>query len=100
MQCPVDVVEQAMLHDKPETILILAKAAKLSWITTKALLSFCIRQRRISSIEIERCLASFERLNFGYSSKNCRFLLKYVVPPDHPGPFSRAKWHSFPKVSQ
>ena len=35
---PVDVVEQAMLHDKPETIIILAKAAKLSWITTKALL--------------------------------------------------------------
>ena len=66
---PVDVVEQAMLHDKPETILILAKAAKLSWITTKALLSLCVRQRRISSIEIEQCLASFERLNFATAQK-------------------------------
>jgi uncharacterized protein (DUF2336 family) len=66
---PVDVVEQAMLHDKPETILILAKAAKLSWITAKALLSFCVRQRRISSIENDQCLASFERLNFATAQK-------------------------------
>jgi uncharacterized protein (DUF2336 family) len=66
---PVDVIEQAMLHDKPQTILILAKAAKLSWITTKALLSFCVRQGRISSIEIEQCLASFERLNFATAQK-------------------------------
>lgn len=66
---PVDVVEQAMLHDKPETILILSKAAKLSWITTKALLSFCLRKRRISSIEIDQCLASFERLNFATAQK-------------------------------
>src|SRR5579862_8401840 len=49
-----DVIEQAMLQDKPETILVLAKAAKLSWPTTKVLLSCCIRQRRISSGEIEQ----------------------------------------------
>ena len=66
---PVDVIEQAMLHDKPETILILAKAAKLSWSTTKALLSISVRQRRISSSEIEQCLASFERLNLGTAQK-------------------------------
>jgi uncharacterized protein (DUF2336 family) len=66
---PLDVVEQAMLHDKPETILILAKAAKLSWITTKALLSACVRQRGVSSIEIEQCHASFERLNFATAQK-------------------------------
>jgi uncharacterized protein (DUF2336 family) len=60
----VDVIQQAMLQDKPETILILAKATKLSWETTKALLSVCVRQRRILSIEIEQCLASFERLNY------------------------------------
>jgi hypothetical protein len=58
-----------MLHDKPETILILAKAAKLSWITTKALLTACVRKRRISSIEIEQCRASFERLNFATTQK-------------------------------
>ena len=65
----VDVIERAMLHDKPETILILAKAAKLSWSTTKAILSFPVRQRRISSVEIEQCLASFERLSFATAQK-------------------------------
>ena len=69
----VDVIERAMLHDKPETILILAKAAKLSWSTTKALLSVSVRQRPISPIEVERCLASFERLNFGTAQKIVNF---------------------------
>jgi hypothetical protein len=69
----VDVIQQAMLQDKPETILILAKAAKLSWPTTKTLLSFCIRHRRISSVEIEQCLASFERLNLATSLKIVEF---------------------------
>jgi len=59
----VDVVEQAMMQDQFDMILVLAKAAKLSWATTKGLLSFPIRQRRIASGEIEQCLASFERLN-------------------------------------
>ena len=69
----VDIIQQSMLQDKPETILIFAKAAKLSWITTKALLSFCIRQRRISSDEIEQCLASFERLNLATAQKIVQF---------------------------
>ena len=69
----VDVIQQAMLQDRPETILILAKAAKLSWPTTKALLSFCTRQRPISSVEIEQCLASFERLNFATAQKIVEF---------------------------
>jgi hypothetical protein len=62
-----------MTQDKPETILILAKAAKLSWTTTQALLSFCIRQRRISPGEIEQCLASFERLNLATAQKIVEF---------------------------
>jgi uncharacterized protein (DUF2336 family) len=69
----VDVIRQAMLQDKPETVLILAKAAKLSWSTTKALLSSCIRQRCISSGEIEQCLASFQRLNLGTAQKIVEF---------------------------
>jgi uncharacterized protein (DUF2336 family) len=68
-EVPVDVIQQAMLQDKPETILVIAKAAKLSWETTKALLSSCVRQRRISSIEIEQCLGSFGRLNYNTAQK-------------------------------
>ncbi len=60
---PVDVVEQALIQDQLDMILVLAKAAKLSWATTKILLSFPIRRRRVAPSEIEQCLASFERLN-------------------------------------
>jgi uncharacterized protein (DUF2336 family) len=59
---PVTVVEQAMIHQHSEMILVLAKAAGLSWAATKALLSFRARQRRIPANEIEQSLASFERL--------------------------------------
>jgi uncharacterized protein (DUF2336 family) len=68
----IDVIRQAILQDKPETILVLAKAAKLSWPTTKALLASC-RQGRLSSVEIEQCLASFERLNFATAQKIVEF---------------------------
>jgi uncharacterized protein (DUF2336 family) len=70
---PVDVIQQAMLQDKPETILILAKAAKLSRSTTKALLSSCIRQGRVSPAEVEQCLLGFERLNFATAQKIVEF---------------------------
>jgi uncharacterized protein (DUF2336 family) len=71
----IGVVEQAMIQEKPETLLILAKAAKLSWPTAKILLSFRARacQRAISSGEIEQCLASFERLNFSTAQKIIEF---------------------------
>ena len=69
----IDVIRQAILQDKPETILVLAKAAKLSWPTTKALLTSCCRQGRLSSVEIEQCLASFERLNFATAQKIVEF---------------------------
>lgn len=69
----VEIVEQAMIQDQSETILILAKAAKLSWATTKVLLSFRARQRPISSGEIEQYLASFERLNFSTAQQIIEF---------------------------
>jgi uncharacterized protein (DUF2336 family) len=58
----VEVAERAMIQDQTETILVLAKAARLSWMTTKALLSFRAQQQHISGGEIEQHLASFERL--------------------------------------
>lgn len=84
---PADVIEQTMTQDKPETILILAKAAKLSWKTTKALLSFCIRQRRISPGEIEQCLASFERLNLATAQKIVEFYKIRRATGSTPRPF-------------
>jgi len=80
----IDVIQQAMLQDKPETILVLAKAAKLSWPTTKDLLSSC-RQGRLSSREIEQCLASFERLNFATAQRIVEFYkIRHVTGSTRP----------------
>jgi uncharacterized protein (DUF2336 family) len=61
-ELPIEVVERAMIHDRPETILIIAKAADMSWLCAKSIL--CLRAAKcgISIGEMEQCLASFERL--------------------------------------
>ncbi len=69
----IEVVEQAMFQERPETMLVLAKAAKLSWPTTKILLTFRARRQAIASGEIEQCLASFERLKFSTAQKIIEF---------------------------
>ena len=70
---PVGVVEQAIIQNQPETILVLAKAAKLSWATTKILLALFAREARISTGEIGQYLASFERLNVSTAQKIVEF---------------------------
>ncbi len=83
---PVEVVEQALIQDQLDMILVLAKAAKLSWATTKILLSFPMRQRRIASGEIEQCLASFERLNVATAEHIIEFYrLRHANGPSRPG---------------
>jgi len=69
----VEVVERAMIQDQTETILVLAKAAGLSWMTTKELLLFRAQQQRISAGELEQHLASFERLSVGTARQIIEF---------------------------
>jgi uncharacterized protein (DUF2336 family) len=70
---PVEVVEQALIEDQSETILILAKAAKLSWATAKTLLSYRARRRGLASGKIEQNLASFERLKLSTAQQIIAF---------------------------
>jgi uncharacterized protein (DUF2336 family) len=60
---PDRLVEQAFIEDQTETILILAKAAGLSWLTAKALLKLCEKRRGSSAID-KSSRASFDGLNF------------------------------------
>jgi len=59
---PVDVVERALLDDDAEMIMILAKAAKMSWATTRALLSAC-HGAHISEQDAERALKNFSSIS-------------------------------------
>ncbi len=75
-ELPIEVVERAMIHDRPETILIIAKAAEISWLGAKSIL--CLRATKcgISISEMEQCLASFERLKPSTAKQIVRFYRK------------------------
>jgi uncharacterized protein (DUF2336 family) len=59
---PIEVVETAMLEDRPDMILILARTAGLSWSTVKAILLLRTSDRGLSALDLENALKSFERL--------------------------------------
>jgi uncharacterized protein (DUF2336 family) len=70
---PVELVERAMKQEGVEMILIIAKAAALSWPTVKAILCARTGGRPISGGEIAHCLASYERLKSTTAQEIVRF---------------------------
>jgi uncharacterized protein (DUF2336 family) len=60
---PVELVERALLDEGGDMVLILAKAARCSWVTTKELLLMFAAQRSISPSDLSSAYASFERLS-------------------------------------
>lgn len=59
---PLNFVEQAMVRDKSETLMVLAKAAGLSWSTAQDILRLRAENGVIPPSEIIHRLARFERL--------------------------------------
>ena len=59
---PVEHVELAMAGDRPETVLILAKAIGASWPTVKLILGMRRGQHSVSDRELDQCLGTYSRL--------------------------------------
>lgn len=59
---PGDAVERALLNPRAEAVLIIAKAAALSSITTEALVRLCAGERGMSAEHVAATLAKFNRL--------------------------------------
>ena len=59
---PSDVVERALLNPRADVVLVIAKAAGLSSITTEALLRLCAADRGMSGEDIAQALTKFNRL--------------------------------------
>jgi uncharacterized protein (DUF2336 family) len=59
---PIGLVERAFVQKQTEQILVLAKAINLSWVTTVALLLLRAGVSRSSPQQLDRCFASFSRL--------------------------------------
>jgi uncharacterized protein (DUF2336 family) len=61
-ELPIETVDQAMAQDRPDAVLIMAKAIGLSSDTVKAILRMRAGKRGISPGELEQCLETVSRL--------------------------------------
>jgi uncharacterized protein (DUF2336 family) len=59
---PVEEADRAMVDDRPDAIVLLAKAAGLSWPAAKAILRMRAGARGISPGELDQCHETFSRL--------------------------------------
>jgi uncharacterized protein (DUF2336 family) len=73
-ELPIDAVERAIVHDRVESILIIAKALGLSWNTVKAIMMLRTADKGgLSKYELENYLALFTRLK----QETARQVLKF-----------------------
>lgn len=70
---PLDVIERAMLEDQGELIFILAKAAGLSWPTTRSVALLSIAGRWSSLNDMEQARYNFERMHMDTAKRVIRF---------------------------
>ena len=59
---PVDAVERAMVMDREEAILIVAKAIDLSWPTARSILSLCAGKNSVSPETVEKCRSLYNNM--------------------------------------
>ena len=59
---PIEAVNRAMTHERPDAVLVLARAAELSTSTVAAILRMRADARGISPGELQQCLANYSQL--------------------------------------
>jgi Uncharacterised protein conserved in bacteria (DUF2336) len=57
-----EIVLNAMRQERPDAIIMIARAAGLTWPTAKAILLLCARNCPHVALDLERSLAAFTRL--------------------------------------
>jgi uncharacterized protein (DUF2336 family) len=73
---PVELVERGLLDENPDILLILAKAAGCSRLTTKALMLMRVAGRGMSAHDIEAALTSFDRLSAPTANRIINYYVK------------------------
>ena len=61
-RCPIEVAERAVLNENPGVVQIVAKAARCTWATVKALLLMRAANRSMSKADLDRARENYERL--------------------------------------
>jgi uncharacterized protein (DUF2336 family) len=82
---PIEIVERALVQDSAEPVLILAKAAGLSWGAAKAILQLRAGQHGLSPEECERSLSNFTKLK----SATAQYVVRYQRMRANVGAFNQ-----------
>jgi uncharacterized protein (DUF2336 family) len=69
----VETIEGSMTHERIETALVFVKAGGLSRATAKSVLHLCVDAARLAQTDIDKGLASFDRLKSATAQELVRF---------------------------
>jgi uncharacterized protein (DUF2336 family) len=75
---PIEVVDRAMVHERPDAVLVMAKAVEMSVPTVQAILRMRAGTRGISPGELQQCLATFSRLKPATARQIIKFRDKHT----------------------
>jgi hypothetical protein len=78
---PIDIIERAMVQDRADTILIVAKAGGLSWPTAKSLLTLSAGKTAISPYALNQHQSVFNRIKRSTAQQIIGFLRKPLEGP-------------------
>jgi uncharacterized protein (DUF2336 family) len=70
---PIKIVDRLLAGERPDPVLILCKAADMSWPTVKSVMTSCAKANGVSVIGIEGALANYERLSVSTAQRVVRF---------------------------
>ena len=71
---PIGAIERALVNERSELILLLARATGLSWDTTKAILLLRAGDSTVSTQQLEQDLAAFSKLKSETALKALKFV--------------------------
>lgn len=70
---PIGLIERALVDDSTERVIVLARAAGLSWETTRSILKLSADNHIQSRDEVARCVESFRKLQPSTAKKALQF---------------------------
>jgi uncharacterized protein (DUF2336 family) len=70
---PIALVERALLDERPDLVLLLARAAECCWSTTKAILLMSASNRTLSPLDLDKAMADFDKLKIETAKEAVEF---------------------------
>jgi uncharacterized protein (DUF2336 family) len=72
-QFPIELVERALLDERPDLALVLARAAECCWSTTKAILLMSASNRTMSPLDLDKAMSEFDKLKIETAQQAVEF---------------------------